>query len=117
MTSTKRKIYIVIIITCFAASGAVLYFGLKSPVAPAPGAVNGHPLDTNNIVNSSNAPASVDFQPSAGDSINFPTPVVFPRDIKFDWSLTESQDFKSLVAVPDLVLDPNQVGRPNPFSK
>jgi hypothetical protein len=116
MTPKKRKIYIVIIIVCFMSTGAVLYFGLRSPVAPSGSEPINHPIDTQNNVNTIESPATSSFSSTTGESVSFPSPIVFPRDNKFDWTLTDSQEFKSLVAVPVLVLDPAHVGRPNPFS-
>ena len=112
MSSTKRKIYIAVIVICFALSGAVLYFGLKSPVAPAPGVVEHNTA----VSNDANDNLSSIRSGGVGIPASYGAPSVFPRDTKFDWSLTESTAFKSLVPIPDLVLDPAQVGRANPFS-
>jgi hypothetical protein len=116
MTPKKRNIYIAIIVVCFMSTGAVLYFGLKSPVAPSGPQVANLPVSTSNNVNTNEPSANSGFSSTTGESVSFPSPIVFPRDNKFDWTLTDSQEFKSLVAVPVLVLDPAHVGRPNPFS-
>ena len=114
MTPKKQKIYIALIIICLLGAGGVLYFGLRTPAAPASPIVvtpveNTTPTAQTPSVNS----------PSGGGAVGYGTPTVFPNDTKFDWSVLDSANFKALVSLPDaqqnLVLDPTQIGRDNPF--
>ncbi|MBX4205141.1 MAG: hypothetical protein KW788_03065 [Candidatus Doudnabacteria bacterium] len=113
MTSTKRKIYIALIIVCFSATGGVLYFGLKSPSLPPA------PPVTIAVPGASSSPVTTPVSnPIVTSSDGFyAVPQVFPQDTKFDWKLFDSDAYKNLKPIPDLVLDPSTVGTTNPFGK
>jgi hypothetical protein len=117
MTGKRKKIYIAVIICCFLGTGGVLYFGLKAPPAPPSPVVIDHSSIPLGVGQDSGGAASQSATTSSGPNglTTYPTPVVFPSDTKFDWSLLNSDDFKALKSIPDLVLDPATVGRSNPF--
>lgn len=111
MTSTRKKIYIALIVICFAATGFILYtnfFGGTEPTPPVPAVVN------NNATGSEETATTI---PAGNGSINviYTAPTVFPADNKFNFAVLDSSKFKTLVPNPDLVLDPSQIGRNDPL--
>ena len=104
---SKKTIYIIIIVICFAGMAGVLYYGFGNTgggtTPPSLPTSIGQTADTSS--GGTGASGAIGGAPS-----------VFPVDTKFDWSLLDSSTFKSLQGVPDLTLDPSQVGRDNPFS-
>lgn len=110
MTPKKRKIYIAIIIFCFASTGVILFYNLRSP-APANGTL---PFVADNGVlatgDASTAPAI-----TSNSKTSYRAPGVFPQNTSFDWSLLNSSEFKNSVPITPLTLNPGDTGRENPF--
>lgn len=108
MTGNRKKLYIVVIVICFAATGGILYYGFGgSSTPPAPtiaisGSPNPIPTDNSGVVTSHSSP------------VFSGAPSVFPEDSKFDWTLLNSDKFQKLKSIPDLQLGP--VGRDVPFN-
>jgi hypothetical protein len=110
MQGNRKKLYIAIIIICFAATGGIIYYGFfgNNPTSPSDTPIS-HPLN-NNPVGQNSQPTSGNPQAGAG---YYSAPTVFPQDTKFDWTLVNSAEFKALHQIPPLEVGP--VGRPNPF--
>ena len=107
---SKKTIYIIIIVVCFAGAAGVLYYGYGNSSKP--------PQIPVTITTSTTPTATpVGNTGSSGTATVGSAPSVFPADTKFDWSLLNSDTFKNLQGIPDLTLDPKEIGRPNPFSK
>ncbi len=115
----KRKIYIAVIIICFAASAGILYWSSQDQSTGLPEGLG--PINTNidNTAANNNAPvnqrASTEGLPTPSETTEYPAPRVFPNDTKLDLSVYNSASFQNLVDYAPLTVNPEQIGRENPF--
>jgi hypothetical protein len=108
----RKKIYIAVILVCFALTAGILYYnfsGSSTPTSVTP------PVVVNTTATGTTVPTGSSTQVSRTGEIIFEAPVVFPNDIKFDFTLLETEAYKALVANPTLTIDKTEIGRTDPF--
>ena len=102
MSSTKKKIYIAIIVLCVLGSAAMIWYGQQTPAVPA----GSQPIIA--------APVQSSGFSQTGER-SYAPPSVFPNDSSFDSGVLEGSKFKSLQQTPGLTVSPGELGRANPF--
>jgi hypothetical protein len=112
MTGQRQKIYIAVIVTCFLASGGVLYFGFRGSKPSQP-----IPLPKTTVVNNTNQQSSQGALVNSDGTKIYTAPAVFPATDKFDWSVLQNPNFKALKPTEGgLLTNPGPIGRDNPFN-
>lgn len=105
ITPQKKKIYIGVISFCLLGTlGVFIWSRLEVNTVTTPVEVL--------VIPSASTPGLTAFGKG-----NFGTPLVFPNDTKFDVSVLESGNFKSLQSYQNLSIQPQELGKDDPFKK
>jgi len=110
MTDKRKKIYIAIIVFCFSVSAGLLLYSLGVIGGGGSSAV---PPDDNQITNIDEITAprvSADGSPDG-----YSPPAVFPGNTQFDTTIFDSSEYKTLRPSQPITVNPNELGRENPF--
>lgn len=111
----KKKIYIVIIVVCVLITAGVLYWSSQDPSAGLPD--NIAPINTNiDRVDPASAGGSASgLLPAPELTQPYQAPRVFPEDTQINLGVFDSSKFSALTDYNPLQVQPEEVGRENPF--
>lgn len=114
----KKKIYIIIIAVCVLITAGVLYWSSQDPSAGLPDNIAPINTDIDRVdpASTGRSGGGASMLPAPDMTENYAAPRVFPQDTQINLGVFDSSKFSSLTDYTPLTVQPEEVGRENPFN-
>jgi hypothetical protein len=112
----KKKIYIIVIVVCVLITAGVLYWSSQDPSAGLPDNIAPINTDIDRVDPASSGRSSgANMLPAPEMTEDYTAPRVFPVDTQINLGVFDSSKYTSLTDYVPLTVQPEEVGRENPF--